>query len=90
MTETDTVGSCFTLGGFPLQYYDLKQCIRCSGGQASSAKERCPLDRLCHLVDSAHTSHYAFIQNRMESFDRFYHSNVKREDLCEAGLWESC
>ena len=45
MTEMDAVGSCFSLGGFPLQNDELKRHIRYSGGQASSAaKERCPLE----------------------------------------------
>ena len=61
MTETDAAGSCFSLNGFPLHYNDLKRHIRYSGGQAGSTKERFLLDRLCHLVDSAHTSHYACI-----------------------------
>ena len=38
-------------------------------------------------MDSAYTSHYAFIKNSMESFDGFYHSHVKREDLCQAGFY---
>ena len=82
MIETEAVGSCLSLGGFPFQYDDLKRRIRYSGGQTGSDKERCPLDMFCHLLNSAHTTHYAFVTKKMESFNGFHHSHVKREDLC--------